>query len=891
MSDKSFSGNLKMKELFLLVATILLTVSCAQNEQSEKLARYVDPFIGTQGPGNVIPGALRPHSLVKLSPDNVGSPLGGYEYDVPYITGFSHTHLQGTGGGAYGNILFYPMTGSLEKILKGKCFSGFSHEKESASPGYYMVELLDSDVKAELTTTEHAGFHRYTFHNAGISTILVDVGHSLGQACSDGFVEIVGDRVVKGYGYYGYPVYFYAEFDKPFSSFGTWSGGDLVRPYQVIPSEYLFVDDGSGRHGLKGEYYNNKTLSGKPVYTRIDTVVGFRWGMNHPEKLPLNGFSIRWTGKLVPPVTGKYKIRLDGDDGIRFWLDGKLLIDQWVNRGETADIVEVDLKGGKAVDLKIEYYENVGVSLARLKWDLVPEKGEIHKNSRKEEGPAVGAFVRYETEAGGKVHVKVGISHVSLEQAVENLRSEMSGMDFDAVQKQSVEIWNETLNRLKVKGGTHEQKVKFYTSVYHSLIVPTDYTEGDTFFCGLTGKAYPSEGRSFYGDDWCTWDTYRTTHPLQILMEPEKQSDYARSYVQMYEHSGCLPNCPGNWADCGANMDGNHTIAVLADIYSKGFRDFDAEKAYEAIRKNSMENPGGDKELSEDYLKLGYIPFAYDGGVREKKSASLTLNRVYDDWCAGQMAKALGKEEDYRMFSKRAQNYRHLFDKETGFMRPRMRDGSWKEPFNPASKQGNSNGFTESNSWQMTFSVPHDIQGLIELMGGREAFVKKLDEYFAKGLHNPGNEPDFINPFLFNYAGAPWKTQEVVRNILADAYGADPAGLKGNDDSGAMSAWYSLAAAGLYPVCPGSNIYVLTSPVFTEVTIAPGNGKEFCIVAENSSDVNKYIQSAELNGKPWNKPWIRYDDIAKGGRLVLKMGNIPNRDWGSEPEDAPPAEL
>ena len=191
----------------------------------------------------------------------------------------------------------------------------------------------------------------------------------------------------------------------------------------------------------------------------------------------------------------------------------------------------------------------------------------------------------------------------------------------------------------------------------------------------------------------------------------------------------------------------------------------------------------------------------------------------------------------------------------------------------------------------MTFYVPHDIQGLIELIGGREAFTAKLDEYFAKGLHNPGNEPDFSNPFLFNYSGAPWKTQKVVRDIMENAYGSGPGGLKGNDDSGAMSAWYSLAAIGLYPVCPGSDVYVISSPVFSRVTINTGRGKEFQIVAENSSKKNRYIQSAELNGKPWDKSWIRYKDIVNGGKLVLEMGNIPNKKWGTNPEDVPPEEL
>ncbi len=889
----------KSKIIFWFSFSLLLSVfSCEKNEIEIKPVDYVNPFIGTKGEGNVIPGALRPHSMVKLSPDNLNSPLSGYEYDDNYIVGFSHTHLQGTGGGAYGNILLYPMASDLNKIISGKCFSEFSHAKESAKPGYYSVTLLDDNIKAELTSTDHAGFHRYAFPESEKSYILIDVGHSLGSPCEDGYIEIIGDDVIQGYGLYGYPVYFVAKFDRPFQSYGTWKGSKLVRPFVPVPESALIVGDNTGQHGLKGEYFDNKTLSGLPVYTRIDKTINFRWGMRHPEKLPLNNFSIRWTGKLVPPVTGTYKLRLEGDDGIRFYLDNKLLIDQWVDRGETADMVTVSLQAKKPVDIRIEYYDNVGVSLARLKWDLVPEMGEIHENSTEESGKNIGAFVRYSTGKDEKIQVKTGISYISVEQARRNLDREIPdreipGWDFDSIQQESETIWNNLLSRIKVEGGTQKQKVKFYTSLYHALITPIDYTEEDFYYSGITGvrEIYPAKGRRFYSDDWCTWDTFRSTHPLQTIVEPERQADYAQSYVSMYEHSGCLPNCQGSRLGCNMGMDANHTISVLVDIFMKGFTDFDYETAYQAMRENSLNNPGGNEELSQDYLSLGYIAFEYDGGAREKKSSSFTLERAYNDWCVAQMAKALGKDEDYKLFMQRAMNYQNLFDAETGFMRPRHKNGAWKDPFDLGSKQGNSNGFTESNSWQMTWFVPQDIQGLINLMGGRESFVKKLDQYFLEDRHNPGNEPDFINPFLFNYAGAPWKTQEVVREIMAKAYGSGPDGLKGNDDSGALSAWYVFAAMGLYPVTPGSNIYVITSPIFSSILIDNGNknGTTFQIKAKNSSKENKYIQSAMLNGVQLENPWISHSDISNGGTLALTMGTAPNKEWGSRLENTPPS--
>ncbi len=224
-----------------------------------------------------------------------------------------------------------------------------------------------------------------------------------------------------------------------------------------------------------------------------------------------------------------------------------------------------------------------------------------------------------------------------------------------------------------VEGGTENQKTIFYTSLYHSLIVPTDYTEDDQYYSGISGegKVYPANGRHFYSDDWCTWDTFRSTHPLQTIVEPERQSDYVWSYVQMFEHSGCLPSCPALWSGCSMGMNSNHTVSVISDIYNKGFKDFDAEKAYQAMREYALEYPAGHGDLSRDYLKLGYVPFEYDKGVREKASASITLECAYDDWCVAQMAKALGKEDDYKLFLKRAVNYKNIFDPETGFMRPR----------------------------------------------------------------------------------------------------------------------------------------------------------------------------------------------------------------------------
>jgi len=363
-------------------------------------------------------------------------------------------------------------------------------------------------------------------------------------------------------------------------------------------------------------------------------------------------------------------------------------------------------------------------------------------------------------------------------------------------------------------------------------------------------------------------------------------------------------------------MIGDPAVPVIVDAYMKGIRDFDVEEAYKGMKKSAMELPSpkhlfkGRRGLKE-YKKFGYIPYKTPG---VRASVSTTLEYAYPDWCIAQMAKALEKMDDYDYFIKRAYNYKNVFDPSTRFMRPRHKDGSWVTPFDPLAW---GYGFCESNSWQQTFFVPHDVPGLIDLMG-KENFIEKLDTLFEKAIphnfggyfvgkvHNlshglrgyhgeyyyHGNEPEHQVVYLYNYVGLPWKTQKWVREIMEKAYLVDPKGLCGNDDCGQTSAWYVFSAIGFYPVCPGQNVYVIGSPIFDKVTIRldkPYKKGKFVIEVKNVSRENKYIQSATLNRRPLNKPWIKHSDIVNGGTLVFIMGPEPNKEWGSKPEDAPPS--
>jgi len=539
-------------------------------------------------------------------------------------------------------------------------------------------------------------------------------------------------------------------------------------------------------------------------------------------------------------------------------------------------------------------------------------------------GEKIALAVNFHFPGAKTVGVKIGISYVSLEQAEQNVTKEIPRWDFDAIKNRGRMIWNQTLGKIKVDGGTEKQRRIFYTALYRSHERMVDISEYGKYYSGFDKKVHDDGGRDFYVDDWL-WDTYRSLHSLQMLLDPAKKANMIRSYVRMYEQGGWVPSFPLLKGDHPC-MIGHHSASMIADAYFKGLRDFDVEKAYEGLRKNAMQATmlpwanGPMTELDTVYLEKGFFP-ALPANMKEwvkevhsferRQSAAVTLEHCYDDWCLAQLAQALGKQDDYRYFMKRALNYTNLYNKKTGFMTPKTADGNWVEPFDPklSGGQGGRAYFAECNSWTYTWSVQHDVQGLMNLMGGRERFIERLDQLFNEGLNTEkfffigqfpdatglngqfamGDEPSFHIPYLYNYAGAPWRTQKTLRQLMDVWFDDDPLGLCGDEDGGALSSWYVFNAMGFYPVTPGIPVYNIGSPIFEKVSIALGNGKEFVVNAKNVSAQNKYIQSAMINGKPLQKPWFEHSAIANGGTLVLEMGPRPNKDWGSRPEDAPPS--
>ncbi len=523
---------------------------------------------------------------------------------------------------------------------------------------------------------------------------------------------------------------------------------------------------------------------------------------------------------------------------------------------------------------------------------IITENDTIVPDTDRGEGKNVKVALNFLTTDGEEIFVKVGISAVSAEGAKNNLQSEIGECTFDEVRKKAEEAWEKQLSKLDVDGGSQEQKEIFYSAFYHASLNPNIYTDVDGQYRGRDMEVHRAEGFNYY-TLFSLWDTFRAAHPLFTIIEPERTVDIIKTFLVQYDQGGLLPvwELSGNET---MTMIGYHSVPVIVDAYIKHIRDFDIEKAYKAMKHSAELDHHGLKA----YKEFGYIPVS-----EESESVSKTLEYAYDDWCIAQMAKELGKNNDYEYFLKRAQSYKNIYDPYSGFMRGRV-NGGWFTPFDP--REVNFN-YTEANSWQYSFFVPQDIAGLIDLMGGNEMFVHKLDQLFTEnsettgrdqsditgliGQYAHGNEPSHHMAYLYSFAGAPYRTQEMVSQIMKQLYFANPDGLSGNEDAGQMSAWYVLSALGFYSVTPGLDYYVFGTPAFRKAEINLSNGNRFRILAKNLTPENIYIQSATLNGENYTKSFIRHSDIVAGGELILEMGNTPENGWGTGSDDLPTASI
>ena len=485
----------------------------------------------------------------------------------------------------------------------------------------------------------------------------------------------------------------------------------------------------------------------------------------------------------------------------------------------------------------------------------------------------------FNIQPGEEVLMKVALSTTGVEGAKANMAGEVPGWDFEGIRTAAKADWNSYLSRIEVEG-TDEEKTNFYTSFYHALIQPNEISDVDGRYRNAADFVVNATGGKFYST-FSLWDTYRAAHPFYTLMVPERVDGFINSLVDQAEVQGYLPIW-GLWGKENFCMVANHGVSVVAEAYAKGFRGFDAERAFNAIKQTqTVSHPL--KSNWENYMKYGYFPT----DLTEAESVSSTLESVYDDYAAADMAKRMGKTEDAAYFARRADFYKNLFDSSTQFMRPKKSDGTWKSPFNPSQighAESVGGDYTEGNAWQYTWHVQHDVPGLITLFGGEEPFLNKLDSLFTLklettqadvtgliGQYAHGNEPSHHVTYLYALAGRPERTQELIREIFDTQYSPKPNGLCGNDDCGQMSAWYMFSAMGFYPVNPVSGEYVFGAPQLPEFVLHLADGKTFTIKAEGLSEANKYVKSITLNGEPYTKNFISHADIVKGGTLVYQM--------------------
>ncbi|MBQ8500992.1 MAG: GH92 family glycosyl hydrolase [Bacteroides sp.] len=509
-----------------------------------------------------------------------------------------------------------------------------------------------------------------------------------------------------------------------------------------------------------------------------------------------------------------------------------------------------------------------------------PTTGQINlPMAETEKGQRIVAC--FDMEPGDELLTKIALSTTSVEGAKKNMDTELPGWDFEATRQAAKDSWNSYLKRIDVTG-TEAEKANYYTSFYHALIQPNQISDVDGMYRNAKDEIVKTGGDAFYST-FSLWDTYRAAHPFYTLMVPEKVDGFVTSLVEQGEVQGFLPIW-GLWGKETFTMIANHGVSVIAEAYRKGFRGFDAERAFNIVKRTqTVSHPH--KSNWENYMKHGYFPT----DLTEVESVSSTLESVYDDYAAADMAKRMGKTEDAAYFSKRADFYKNLFDTQTQFMRPRNSDGSWKSPFDPsevAHAESKGGDYTEGNAWQYTWHVQHDVPGLIALFGGEEAFLNKLDSVFTVelkttqadvtgliGQYAHGNEPSHHVTYLYAMAGRPERTQELIRQIFDTQYRPEPDGLCGNDDCGQMSAWYMFSAMGFYPVDPVSGNYIFGAPQLPKIVLNLADGKTFTVIAEGISEENKYVESITLNGEPYTQNYITHEDIMKGGTLVFKMKN------------------
>ena len=562
------------------------------------------------------------------------------------------------------------------------------------------------------------------------------------------------------------------------------------------------------------------------------------------------------------------------------------------------------------------YHENIKVYLYgefNLKGIAGTSRNGRLSDSTSVAGTSVSSWISFTDKKSNIVEFRYAISYISKEQAQANFNEEIRGRSFSNVKDAGEVAWGNVMDKIHIEGGTESQRRSFFTAYYRCNERMVDITEGHKYYSGFDNQVHNTT-RPFYVDDWI-WDTYLALHPLRVILNPTMEEDMVNSYVNMYTQSGWMPTFPVLFGD-NPCMNGFHSSIMILDDYRKGIRNFDTLKAYNGMKKNAEEatmlpwRNGPKTSLEDFYYKNGYYPALRPGETEtvpqvhpfEKRQAvAVTLGACYDDWAVGQFAKELGKAADQKKFEASSKNYKNLWNDHVKMFMPKDSKGQWimiDPKFDGG--VGGRDYYDENNGWTYLWQVQHDIKGLVTLMGGKSAFEARLDQLFREpldrsksdfwykfpdatglvGEYSMGNEPSFCIPYLYNYTNAPWKTQERIRLLLDVWFKDNIFGIPGDEDGGGMSAFVVFSSMGFYPVTPGIPVYTIGSPVFSRVTLDLPNNRKFILIANNCSVVNKYIQSAKMNGHVLNTPWFTHEQLVSGGVLELEMGATPNKSWG-----------
>ena len=547
----------------------------------------------------------------------------------------------------------------------------------------------------------------------------------------------------------------------------------------------------------------------------------------------------------------------------------------------------------------------------------------VNEKSNKSGASAIGFYFG---DKALTVNLRYGISFISGEQAKKNLNREINDFDVKLLAQKGRAEWNKVLNKIVIKGENEDDKNVFYTSLYRTFERPVNISEDGRYFSAFDGEIHEDGGIPFYTDDWI-WDSYRAAHPLRVLIDTDKHSDIINSFLRMADQmeNHWMPTFPEITGD-SRRMNSNHGVTLIADALAKGITTFDLDKAYDACKRaiedKTLAPWSGDPAgwIDDFYKKNGYIPALKEGEketvaevhrFEKRQPIAVTLGTAYDEWCLAQVAGALGKKEDKAHFLKNSFNYRNLFNKQTKFFHPKDKEGNFIEPFDYkfSGGQGARDYYGENNAWIYRWDVQHNIGDLVDMMGGKESFDNNLDSMFREplgrskfdfyaqlpdhtgnvGQFSMANEPSLHIPYLYNYAGKPWKTQKRIHELINQWFRNDLMGVPGDEDGGGLSSYVVFSMMGFYPVTPGMPMYVIGSPFFEESIVQLKNGKELKVITKNYSKKNKYIQSATINGQEWNKSWFAHDDIKDGAVIEFVMGDRANREWATKKESVPPS--